>query len=95
MGSIDRSRIKLNLTFTTGDLGGGGIGDCRGGLEGPEGCGRGVDGQDFDVGHRKDAQHSVPLPLVPVVVHLALDVDQVAFLEAQLTVVLGLQKVTL
>ena len=48
-------------------------------------------GHNFDVADWEDADHCVPLPLVPVRVHLALHVDDVALLEAELAVVLGLK----
>ena len=46
---------------------------------------------DLDVGDGQDADHRVPLALIPVAVDLAPDVDQVALLEAQLAVVLRLR----
>ena len=47
--------------------------------------------ENLDIGDGEDADGVVPLPLVPVVVHLLLDVDHVALAEAQLAVVLGLR----
>ena len=51
----------------------------------------GAGGEDLHVGDGEDADGGVPLPLVPVVVHLLLDVDHVTLAEAQLAVVLGLR----
>ena len=50
-----------------------------------------VVGEDLDIGDGEDADGVVPLPLVPVVVHLLLDVDDVSLPETQLTIVLGLK----
>ena len=47
-------------------------------------------GEDLDISDGKDADGVVPLALVPVVVHLLLDVDDVSLAETQLTIVLGL-----
>ena len=46
---------------------------------------------DFHVGGWEDPDHGVSLALVPVGVNLALHVDQVALLEAKLTLVLRLE----
>ena len=50
-----------------------------------------VVGENLDIGDGEDADGVVPLPLVPVVVHLLLDVDDVSLPETQLTIVLGLK----
>ena len=51
---------------------------------------RGV-GEDLDIRDGEDADAGVPLPLVPVVVHLLLDVDHVSLAETELTTVLRLE----
>ena len=48
---------------------------------------------NFNVGDGQDADHGVPLALVPIVVHLTTDVDQIAFLKAQLAMVLRLERI--
>ena len=50
-----------------------------------------VVGENLDICDGEDADGVVPLPLVPVVVHLLLDVNHVTLAEAQLAVVLGLK----
>ena len=50
-----------------------------------------VVGKNLDICDGEDADGVVPLPLVPVVVHLLLDVDDVSLPETQLTIVLGLK----
>lgn len=51
---------------------------------------RGV-GEDLDIRDGEDANAGVPLPLVPVVVHLLLDVDHVPLAETELTTILRLE----
>ena len=51
--------------------------------------------ENLDIGDGEDADGVVPLPLVPVVVHLLLDVDNISLPETQLTIVLGLKFVHL
>ena len=51
-----------------------------------------VVGQDLHVADGEYSDGSVPLPLVPVVVHLLLDVDDVPFPEGQLSVILCLEQ---
>ena len=47
--------------------------------------------KDLDICDGEDANTGVPLPLVPVVVHLLLDVDHVSLAETELTTVLRLE----
>ncbi len=51
---------------------------------------RGV-GEDLDIRDGEDANAGIPLPLIPVVVHLLLDVDYVSLAETELTTVLRLE----
>ena len=47
--------------------------------------------EDLYIGDGEDADAGVPLPLVPVVVHLLLDVDDLTLAETELTTVLCLE----
>ena len=47
--------------------------------------------EDLDIGDGEDTHAGVPLPLVPVVVHLLLDVDDLTLAETKLTTVLCLE----
>ena len=38
-------------------------------------------GKDLYIGGGEDPQHGVPLPLVPVTVHLLLDINNISLLE--------------
>ena len=48
--------------------------------------------EDLNVADGEDSNSSVPLPLMPVVVHLLLDVDDISFPEGEFPAVLCLEE---